>query len=149
MKNNKLNRPIESICRFTKTVKITEAMNSWIKAKSMENHCSESEIIKQAIWEYMNKNMSDNEIFHQSLQEIKQKLYTLENKIKKYPIVMYQLARDMKQVLPSEQIYSEQQVDLMMEDFNKNVASMSAHYRDGYFETIIIDEREKYTRDDK
>lgn len=132
-----------SVSDISKTIRITSVLNDLIKAKALENHTTDSEIIKQAIAEYINKNLSDNEIFHASLNEIKHQLYVLDNKIKKYPAMWYQAVREIFSVLPLNQVHSKSEIDYIMEQFSKNVSDLTKKNREGVFETIIIDEFEK------
>lgn len=138
-----------SVSDISKTIRITSVLNDLIKAKALENHTTDSEIIKQAIAEYINKNLSDNEIFHASLNEIKHQLYVLDNKIKKYPAMWYQAVREIFSVLPLNQVHSKSEIDYIMEQFSKNVSDLTKKNREGVFETIIIDEFEKTGIEDK
>lgn len=123
----------------TTTVRMSSALDDLVTARAFENHCSKNEIIRQAIYEYMNKNMSDNEIFHASLNEIKHQLYILDNKVKKYPAIIYTAVRKMFSLLPERSSCTEAELAVRMKDFSAEVAKTASGNRNGVFETILID----------
>ena len=62
MKNNKK----ESYVKYgvLKQLRMTEQMENLIKSKALEHNTTESEIIRQALSNYINRSMSDSEIVH-------------------------------------------------------------------------------------
>ena len=79
MKNNKK----ESYVKYgvLKQLRMTEQMENLIKSKALEHNTTESEIIRQALSNYINRSMSDSEIVHASLVENSRKIRYLENKV--------------------------------------------------------------------
>ena len=70
-------------------LRFTKQMDELVKSKALEHHTTESEIIRQAVMNYINRSMSDTEIVHASLVENTRKIRYLENKVELLALVIF------------------------------------------------------------
>ena len=126
----------EKLCiRLTK-----EQMNN-ISVHAENNHCNKNEVVRIALIEYFNKRMSDHEIFFANLNEVNHRMYRIENKLRKYPAMIYALAEFAAEIisrLPDNGMNTGD-FNNHIESFKKRVAKLSGNGSQGMFESILLD----------
>lgn len=126
-----------------KQLRLTKQMDELVKAKALERHTTDSEIIRQAVANYINRSMSDTEIVHASLMENTRKIRYLENKVELLALVLFEQTKLMLRILPNKAVNS----DFMVEkDFAKFMADCTNHLKtnhSGVLESMILDSYEQ------
>lgn len=124
-------------------LRFTKQMDELVKAKALERHTTDSEIIRQAVANYINRSMSDTEIVHASLMENTRKIRYLENKVELLALVLFEQTKLMLRILPNKAVNS----DFMVEkDFEKFMADCTNHLKTnhrGVLESMILDSYEQ------
>jgi len=69
------------------------------------------------------------------------RLYRVENKLKKYPALIYALAEEIIRLLP-EHSFNVVDISSRMDAFEKRVVEIATKNREGAFEAILIDAME-------
>lgn len=136
-------------------IRLTKGLANQIEEQADNNHCTKNEIVRLAIDEYLNKRMTDHEIFFANLNEVKHRMYRIENKLRKYPAMIYALAEFAAEIisrLPDNGMNTGD-FNNHIESFKKRVAKLSGNGSQGMFESILLDaiesqEEEAETEDD-
>lgn len=124
-------------------LRITKQMDDLIKAKALEKHTSDSEILRQAIANYINRALSDTEIVHASLMENTRKIRYLENKVELLALVIFEQTKLFMKVLPSKQINTDVSVQHDFEKFMQNCTKILKSNHTGVLESMILDAYEQ------
>lgn len=142
-KSSTLKKDKDDSFSVMKQLRFTKQMNELVKAKALEMHTTDSEIIRQAITNYINRSMSDTEIVHASLMENTRKIRYLENKVELLALVLFEQTKLMLRILPNKAVNS----DFMVEkDFEKFMADCTNHLKTnhrGVLESMILDSYEQ------
>ena len=130
MKNNKK----ESYVKYgvLKQLRMTEQMENLIKSKALEHNTTESEIIRQALSNYINRSMSDSEIVHASLVENSRKIRYLENKVELLALIVMQQTKFIMKMFPNRQINSDELVNIEYEDSSGTARRFSSPTIQGF-----------------
>ena len=136
MKNNKK----ESYVKYgvLKQLRMTEQMENLIKSKALEHNTTESEIIRQALSNYINRSMSDSEIVHASLVENSRKIRYLENKVELLALIVMQQTKFIMKMFPNRQINSDEFVNIEYERFVRDCTKILKSNHSGVLETLIL-----------
>lgn len=140
MKNKKDEHPKYS---DTKQVRFTKEMSDLITAKALEQHTSESEIIRTALMNYINRSMSDTEIVHASLVENSRKIRYLENKVELLALVVMEQTKFLMRVLPSRQANTDALVEKDFGRFMSGCTKSLKQNHGGVLEAMILDAYEQ------
>lgn len=125
-----------------KQIRITQQFENILKAKALEQHTTESTIIRQAIASYIDRNMSDNEILHANITDNTHKLGYLEKKVDLLVVLMLNLVKHTIKVLPANTTNTQSIIDTTFDNFiNECTQSLKSH--DGILESMILDIYEK------
>ena len=141
MKNNKK----ESYVKYgvLKQLRMTEQMENLIKSKALEHNTTESEIIRQALSNYINRSMSDSEIVHASLVENSRKIRYLENKVEHLALIVMQQTKFIMKMFPNRQINSDELVNIEYERFVRDCTKILKSNHSGVLESMILDAYEQ------
>lgn len=141
----KVNRKKEEEVKFSvqKQIRYSKSMDELIKAKALEHHTTDSEIIRQAINNYINRSMSDSEIVHASITENTRKIRYLENKVELMALIIFEQTKMMMKILPNKQINSDFMVDKDFEKFKANCTNLLKKNHAGVLEGMILDAYEQ------
>lgn len=141
MKNNRK----ESYVKYSvlKQIRMTEQMQNLIKSKALEHNTTESEIIRQALDNYINRCMSDSEIVHASLVENSRKIRYLENKVELLALIVMQQTKFIMKMFPNRQINSDELVDIEYERFVRDCTNILKSNHSGVLESMILDAYEQ------
>ena len=123
------------------SIRLSKKLAGEISRQADRSRCSTNEIVRLALTEYLNRTMSDTEFFHASLADMNHRLYRVENKLKKYPALIYALAEEIIRLLP-EHSFNVVDISSRMDAFEKRVVEIATKNREGAFETILIDAME-------
>ena len=123
--------------------RVTKQIKSIIKAKALEQNVTESEIVRQAIFNYINENMSDSHIIHAAIAENTRKMKWLEKKTELLGLLVMQQTRLMIKSLPDVQGKSEFMTDRAYEEFLSKCQNLLRHNRNGFLESMVLDAYEK------
>lgn len=129
--------------RVQKQLRLSTNMAELIEAKALEHHTTDSEIIRQAISNYVNRSMSDTEIVHASIMENTRKLRYLENKVELMALIVFQQTKFLMKTLPSRQVNSDFMVEKEFEDFMKECTKILKSNHTGVLESMILDTYEQ------
>ena len=145
----KENKKRESEEKFTVQcqLRFTKQMSELVKAKALERHTTDSEIIRQAVSNYINRAMSDTEIVHASLAENSRKIRYLENKVELLALVIFEQTKLLMKVLPNRQINSDSIVKHEFEAFMQNCTKILKSNHQGVLESMILDAYEQESED--
>ncbi len=119
------------------SIRLSKELAKKIEQQAERSHCGKNEIVRLALAEYMNRNMTDTEFFHASLADVKHRLYRVENKLKKYPAAIYAAVEELITLLRPG--IRDEELSLLMEDFGRRTANVASSNRIGAFEAILID----------
>lgn len=141
MKNNRK----ESYVKYSvlKQIRMTEQMQNLIKSKALEHNTTESEIIRQALDNYINRCMSDSEIVHASLVENSRKIRYLENKVELLALIVMQQTKFIMKMFPNRQINSDEVVNIEYERFVRDCTKILKSNHSGVLESMILDAYEQ------
>lgn len=126
-------------------LRFTKQMDELVKSKALEHHTTESEIIRQAVTNYINRSMSDTEIVHASLMENTRKIRYLENKVELLALVIFEQTKLMMKILPSpsKQMNSDFAVENDFKRFMQNCTKLLKSNHTGVLEAMILDSYEQ------
>lgn len=127
-----------------KPIRVSSAQDDLIKQKSLEQHCSYAEIVRTAINEYLNRNMSDAEIMHASLASNTQEIRYMENKLEIIMLMMMNLAREFLKKFPKDALtedMAQKNFDLYMEKFTAYLST-----KKGFLQALTLDAYETQNR---
>ena len=141
MKNNKKERYVKY--GVLKQLRMTEQMENLIKSKALEHNTTESEIIRQALSNYINRSMSDSEIVHASLVENSRKIRYLENKVELLALIVMQQTKFIMKMFPNRQINSDEFVNIEYERFVRDCTKILKSNHSGVLESMILDAYEQ------
>lgn len=128
-------------------LRITKQMDDLLKAKALEKHTTESEIIRQAISNYINRALSDTEIVHASLMENTRKIRYLENKVELLALVVFEQTKLIMKSLPSRPAVNETMVQHDFDKFMNNCTKILKSNHTGVLEAMILDSYEQQGSD--
>lgn len=150
MRNVRNNQKEEHV-KFSesKQLRFTKQMAELVEAKALEKHTTESEIIRQAVANYINRSMSDTEIVHASLMENTRKIRYLENKVELLALIVFQQTKFMMRVLPSKAVNSDYAVEKNFEKFQQECMRILKSNHGGMLEAMILDLYEQSGSEDK
>lgn len=126
-----------------KQLRMTEQMENLIKSKALEHNTTESEIIRQALSNYINRSMSDSEIVHASLVENSRKIRYLENKVELLALIVMQQTKFIMKMFPNRQINSDEFVNIEYERFVRDCTKILKSNHSGVLESMILDAYEQ------
>lgn len=124
---------------IAKPVRFTKQMDDLIKAKALEKHTTDSEIIRQAISNYINRSLSDTEIVHASLAENSRKIRYLEKKVELLALVVFEQTKQLMRTMPTKQINTDSFVENEFDKFLKNCTKTLKTNHTGMLESMILD----------
>lgn len=141
MRNNRK----ESYVKYgvLKQLRMTEQMQNLIKSKALEHNTTESEIIRQALDNYINRCMSDSEIVHASLVENSRKIRYLENKVELLALIVMQQTKFIMKMFPNRQINSDELVNIEYERFVRDCTKILKSNHSDVLESMILDAYEQ------
>ena len=137
MKNNKKEEHVKFSVQ--KQIRLTKQTAELVEAKALEKHTTESEIIRQAVMNYMNRSMSDTEIVHASLMENTRKIRYLENKVELLALIVFQQTKFLMRVMPSRQVNTDALVEKDFERFKNDCMRSLKSNHGGMLEAMILD----------
>ena len=137
MKNNKK----EEYVKYDriKQVRLSKQLDNLIEAKALEANCNSSEIIREAIISFLNRNMSDTEIVHSSIAENTRKVRYLEDKVELLGLIVMEQTKYIMKMFPMKQINLNELVDLEFEKFRKDCMKTLKKNHGGMLESMILD----------
>lgn len=124
-------------------VRLTKEISNLVKSKALEQHTTESEIVRTAIIEYINHNTSDTQLLYSSITENTNKIKYLENKIEVLALLDMNLVKYIMKTLPINTANTPQMVEMLYEKFKKDCGSSLKSNHNGILESIILDTYEK------
>ena len=122
---------------------MTEQMENLIKSKALEHNTTESEIIRQALSNYINRSMSDSEIVHASLVENSRKIRYLENKVELLALIVMQQTKFIMKMFPNRQLNSDEFANIEHERFVRDCTKILKSNHSGVLARMILDAYEQ------
>lgn len=120
-------------------VRITQQQSNLIKSKALENNCTESELVRNALMYYINRSMSDNALIYSAMQEIIRKIKYLENKIDLTAMLLMQQTKHIIKTLPNKQVNSPEIVDIEFKSFIDECSKVIKLNHGSMLESWIMD----------
>lgn len=120
-------------------VRITQQQSNLIKSKALENNCTESELVRNALMYYINRSMSDNALIYSAMQEIIRKVKYLENKIDLTAMLLMQQTKHIIKTLPNKQVNSPEMVDIEFKGFMNECSKVIKLNHGSLLESWIMD----------
>ncbi len=120
-------------------VRITQQQANLIKSKALENNCTESELVRNALMYYINRSMSDNALMYSAMQEIIRKVKYLENKIDLTAMLLMQQTKHIIKTLPNKQVNSPEMVDIEFKGFMNECSKVIKLNHGSLLESWIMD----------
>lgn len=117
------NKPKESQYSEYVPVKFQKAINDILEAKALENHTSVSEVVRTAVIDYINKNVSDTEVLFTSIAEMTSHVKKLENKMDLLCILSMRQMKEFLPMFPDKKDMKDETVDYLYEGFLNRVKS--------------------------
>ncbi len=137
MKNNKKDDFVKY--QEVTQVRLTDQQKKILNAKAAEQNTTISELIRQAVMNYINRNMSDTEIVHASLVENSRKIKYLENKVELLALIIMQQTKYLMKVMPQKQINTENLVEVEYKKFSDDCMKILKTNHGGILESMILD----------
>lgn len=128
-----------------KQVRISKPMANQVKSKALEQNATESDIIRQALINYINRNLNDSEIIYAKLNSVNQKLLMLEHKIDLLSLISFQQTKFLLQSLPITEANPKSFVESEFEKFKNNCVKSLKENHSGILENWLLDIYEKGT----
>lgn len=122
-----------------KQVRLTQQQIKILEAKAAEQNSTVSELIRQSIMNYINRNMSDTEIIHASLVENSRKIRYLEDKIELLALIVMQQTKFIMKVMPQKQVNTEGVVESEFKKFQDDCLKSFKSNHGGMLESMILD----------
>ena len=137
MKNNKKDEYV----KYSKIrpIRLTQQQQRLVDEKAAEQNTTASDIIRQAVMQYVNRAMSDTEIVHASLSENTRKLRYLENKVELLALIVFQQTKFLMRIMPSRQVNSDALVESDFERFRRDCLKSLKSNHGGMLEAMILD----------
>lgn len=120
-------------------VRITQQQSNLIKSKALENNCTESELVRNALMYYINRSMSDNALIYSAMQEIIRKIKYLENKIDLTAMLLMQQTKHIIKTLPNKHVNSPEMVDIEFKGFMNECSKVIKLNHGSMLESWIMD----------
>ncbi len=137
IKNNKKEEDVKY--QEITQVRLTDKQKKVLIAKAMEQNTSVSELIRQGITNYINRDLSDSEIIHSSLVENSRKIKYLENKVELLALIIMQQTKYLMKVMPQKQINIDSLVELEYKKFMEECTKILKTNHSGVLESMILD----------
>ncbi len=109
-----------------------------IEAKAKEEGISISKMIRDSVIEYLDRTFLDTEIIHQSLIESSRKLSYLDDKMELLSLICLGMVKELKKSLPARPEFSNELLDELMQDFEKNCVKSLKNQHPGKLEQMLI-----------
>ena len=122
-----------------KQVRLTKGMNKQLKSKALEQNTSESEIIRQAIINYINRNMNDSEIIHASLNEMSRKIQMMSDKLELLALIVMQQTKFLIGIFPNNDNINDELTELNFKDFQTRCMQTLKRNHIGILESMLLD----------
>lgn len=136
-------KPDSAKFSVSQKVRLTEYQNKILKTKALEQNTTVSEILRTAVTNYIDRNMTDTEILYATLTEQSRKIRYLENKVEVSAILLTQMFKYFIKALPVNSVNSSEFVETKFENFKKDCAQTVKEYHGGFLESFILDMYEK------
>lgn len=120
-------------------VRLTDQQKKILALKAVEQNTTVSELIRQSVMSYINRNMSDTEIVHASLIENSRKIRYLENKIELLALIVLEQTKYFMKIMPQKQINADSLVEIEFQKFNDNCMKILKTNHGGILESMILD----------
>lgn len=137
MKNNKKDDYVKY--QEVTQVRLTNQQKKILASKAIEQNTTVSELIRQSVMNYINRNMSDTEIVHSSLVENSRKIRYLENKIELLALIVLEQTKYFMKIMPQKQINTDSLVEIEFQKFNDNCMKILKTNHGGILESMILD----------
>lgn len=131
----------ESLGRLKNTIsfRLQPNIDFLIKQKAIEKGISVSDLGREIINRYFEEEIQDPELIYASLNDAKDKIRFLENKIDLLLVILLELVRREIKVLPHRPSVTEEIAEHEYENFMNNVkTSLSGNHR-GMLEAMVLD----------
>lgn len=140
MDNQKKSRKPKEINYISlKHTRFTEEQVKLIRMKARETGCTDSEFIRTAVVQYINRNITDTEIIHAALVDLNRKQQYVENKLELLAMMIFQQAKLTMEKLPDVQNVNNDMVDVLMEEFKQKCVKTLKTNHEGLLESMILD----------
>mgnify|MGYP002626124234 CR=1 FL=1 len=120
-------------------VRLTKQQLELVAARALEQHTTESEIIRQALMRDMNRAMSDAEILHATVAENTRKLRYLEDKVELLALIVFEQTKFLMGVMPSRKVNTDELVEADFERFKRACMKSLKANHGGMLEAMILD----------
>ena len=124
---------------WSKQVRLTKRQAELLKLKAIEENASASEIIRQAVMSYVNRDLSDAEIVHATICENTRKIKYLEDKIELLAIIIFQEVKTIIKKLPhgnnAPQAIAENEFERFIRECMKTLKESGG----GMLENMVLD----------
>ncbi len=119
-------------------MRLTDTQKKILASKAAEQNTSISELIRQAVGNYINRNLSDTEIIHSSLAENSRKIRYLEDKVELLALIIMQQTKYLMKVMPQKQINTDSLVEIEYRKFNDECTKILKTNHGGILESMIL-----------
>ncbi len=137
----KIEKPVYATYVKTMKLRLTDEMENYVKMKALEQHTTASEVIRAALNNYLNRNISDMEIIHTTLSENTRKIKFLENKIEILALMVTQQTKFIMKSFPSNvnSGKSNEMIEKEFDEFKKDCMKTAKSNRVGLLESMLLD----------
>ncbi len=127
--------------KFSEVIRIRLSTHQYkvLHAKAIEQSSSISELTRQAVSNYINRNMTDSEIIHASLAENTRKMKYLENKMELLALIATEQTRFIMSVLPLVKHNTDEAVQNEFNVFMRKCGKTLKQNHTGMLESMVLD----------
>lgn len=131
----------EEYSKFCETinVRLTQQQLNLIKSKALENNCTDSELIRNALMYYINRSMDDKVLLHSAMNELTRKIKYLENKIDLTAMVIMQQIKHLIKTLPQKAVISNELTEIEFKNFMSECSRAIKMNHGSLLESWIMD----------
>lgn len=127
--------------KYTKGVqsKISESQLQYLEYQAKRQKSSLSAVVRLAIEMYINQNVSDTKIIHNSIVENRSAVIRVEEKIEMLSVMLYEQMKYLMQSLPTPAIKSDLLMKKEWEEFRNKIGRTIKEHHGGFLESMVID----------
>ena len=131
----------DNLSKLGETIKVrlSTKIETMLKMKACEQKVTLSEVIREACYSYLNQNSSEAELLFASINDLKEQIRFLENKIDLLSVILLEQTKLLLQIFPNNHHIDSKIAENEYEKFMNNVSSALKENHGGKLEAMVLD----------
>lgn len=140
----------EELAKLGKTlnIRVTPQLNKLVSCRAMEDNCTESEIVREALYEYFERRLSVSEAINLSIQDLNKTVKYQDDKIELMGLMILNIARTVKERLPAGRTVNKELIDQEMREFENDCLKSLKQFHNGKLEQMVLNIYEQMENED-